>query len=276
MAVLLAACASPAARMDAVAAQHGYVRAVVRGTDYRHVTYARGLPVAGRPLNVYIEGDGSPYLDRWTVNADPTPTRPLMLRLMALDAGPALYVGRPCYAGLAADPPCSPLDWTLDRFSERVVGSMAAVIEQVRTAAGASRLNLFGHSGGATLAVLLARRLPDVRCVVTLAGNLDPDAWTDHHAYARLQGSLNPAAQGPLPAPLEQSHFAGARDRVLPPGLVEPAARRLGADGIVVLPGVSHVRGWETQWPAILAGHCSEPAVAGQRNANRMPAVTSP
>lgn len=276
MAVLLAACATPAARMDAVAAQHGYERAVVRGTGFRHVTYASGLPAAGGPLNVYIEGDGRPYLDRWTVSADPTPTRPLMLGLMAHDADAALWVGRPCYAGLAADPPCTPFDWTLDRFSERVVESMASVIEQARRASGASRLHLFGHSGGATLAVLLARRLPEARCVVTLAGNLDPDAWADHHSYTRLRGSLNPAAQGPLPSVVEQAHFAGARDRVLPPALVEPAARRLGAGPVVVLAGVSHVRGWEKQWPAILAGHCHGGAPPDQRNAKRMPAVTSP
>lgn len=276
MAILLAACAAPATRMDAAAAQRGYARAVVRGTDFRHVTYASGLPAAGGTLNVYIEGDGTPYLDRWTVSADPTPTRPLMLGLMALDAGPALWVGRPCYVGLATDPPCTPFDWTLDRFSGRVVDSMAAVIERARRAAGASRLHLFGHSGGATLAVLLARRLPEARCVITLAGNLDTDAWADHHAYTRLRGSLNPAGQGPLPSSVEQAHFAGARDRVLPPELVEPAARRLGADRIVVLAGVSHVRGWEKQWPAILAGHCRGGAPPDQRNAKRMPAVTSP
>lgn len=273
---MLASCTAPATRIDAVAAQHGYARAVVRGAGFRHVTYASGLPAAGGPLNVYIEGDGTPYLDRWTVSADPTPTRPLMLRLMALDAGPALWVGRPCYVGLATDPPCTPFDWTLDRFSERVVDSMAAVIEQARMTVGASRLHLYGHSGGATLAVLLARRLPAARCVVTLAGNLDPDAWADRHAYTRLRGSLNPATQGPLPSSVEQAHFAGARDRVLPPDLVEQAARRLGADHVVVLAGVSHVRGWEKQWPAILAGHCRERASADQRNAKRMPAVTSP
>ena len=275
-ATLLAACATPAARLDSEAARHGYVRAVLAGTDFRHVTYAKGLPAAGGTLNVYIEGDGSPYVDRWTVNADPTATRPLMLRLMALDAGAALYVGRPCYIGLAADPPCTPFDWTLDRFSERVVGSMAAVIEQARLASGASRLHLFGHSGGATLAVLLARRLPEARCVITLAGNLDTDAWADHHAYTRLRGSLNPVALGPLPSLVEQAHFAGAGDRVLPPELVEQAARRLGADQVFVLAGVSHVRGWEKQWPAILAGHCNGRAAADQRNAKRMPAVTSP
>ena len=276
MAILLAACAAPATRMDATAARHGYVRAVVRGVDFRHVTYASGQPAAGGTLDIYVEGDGTPYLDRWTVSADPTPAQPLMLRLMALDAGPALWVGRPCYVGLAADPPCTPFDWTLERFSGRVVDSMAAAIEQARQASGASRLHLFGHSGGATLAVLLARRLPATRCVVTLAGNLDPDAWADHHGYTRLRGSLNPAAQGPLPSSVEQAHFAGARDRVLPPELVEPAARRLGADRVVVLAGVSHVRGWEKQWPAILAGHCGGHATADQRNAKRMPAVTSP
>jgi hypothetical protein len=167
----------------------------------------------------------------------------------------AVYVGRPCYFGLADDPPCTPLDWTLGRFSSRIVDSLAVVIQQQRAAAGASALELFGHSGGGTLAVLLGHRLPDVRRVVTLAGNLDPDAWADLHDYTRLGRSLNPVQLGPLSAAIEQQHFAGARDRVMPPRLVETAALQLGAPGIVELPEISHTTGWEKKWPAIAAGH---------------------
>jgi pimeloyl-ACP methyl ester carboxylesterase len=256
--LLLAGCATPAERMDVEARSSGYARNVVQGSGFRHVVYANGRHAAGGVLHVYIDGDGSPYLDRWTVAADPTPRNPLMLRLMALDSAPAVYVGRPCYAGLATDPPCSPLDWTLGRFSERVVDSLATVIEQQRAATGASGLALFGHSGGGTLAVLIAARLPDVRRVITLAGNLDPDAWADLHEYTRLTASLNPVRLGPLPITIEQLHFAGARDRVMPPALIETAAGQLGARGVAVLPDVAHATGWEAKWPAILAGHWTD------------------
>jgi len=254
-ALALAGCASPAERVDVEAASFGHVRSVVDGVGFRHVVYANDRKAVGAILHVYIEGDGSPYLDRWTVAADPTPRNPLMLRLMALDSAAAVYVGRPCYFGLAPDPSCTPLDWTLDRFSARIVDSLAAVIEQQRVATGAEALELFGHSGGGTLAVLLGARLPEVRRVVTLAGNLDPDAWADLHGYTRLKGSLNPVRHGPLSATIVQQHYAGGRDRVLPPALVETAAAQLGAPAIVVLPEVSHATGWEKKWPAILAGH---------------------
>ena len=274
--LLLAGCTTPAERIDVEARSSGFARVVVQGIDFRHVVYSNGRDASGTILHVYIDGDGSPYVDRWTVAADPTPHNPLMLRLMALDAAPAAYVGRPCYAGLAQDPPCSPLDWTLGRFSERVVDSLMSVIERQRTATGAAGLELYGHSGGGTLAVLIARRLPEVRRVITLAGNLDPDAWADLHDYTRLTGSLNPARLGPLPVSVEQRHFAGAHDRVMPPGLIEKAALQLGAQGIVVLPDASHAAGWEKKWPAILTGHSIDPAADGQRNVKRTPAETSP
>ena len=259
-ALVFAGCTSPAERVDVQAASLGNSRRIVVGAGFRHVVYANGRTAPGAILHVYIEGDGSPYLDRWTVAPDPTPRSPLMLRLMALDSAPAVYVGRPCYFGLAEDPPCTPLDWTLARFSTRVIDSLANVIEQQRAAAGADAVELFGHSGGGTLAVLLGARLPSVRRVVTLAGNLDPDAWADLHDYTRLDGSLNPVQLGPLPPAIEQQHFAGGRDRVIPPNLVEAAALQLGAGAIIVLPDVSHTNGWEKKWPAIVAGHRSDRA----------------
>ena len=40
---------------------------------------------------------------------------------MALDSEAAVYVGRPCYFGLATTAPCTTLDWTLNRFSQGAV-----------------------------------------------------------------------------------------------------------------------------------------------------------
>lgn len=266
-ALVLTGCATPPQRLDAEAASLGFTRSVVAGTGFRHVVFANGRPATGGSLHVYLEGDGAPYVDRWTVAADPTPREPLMLRLMALDPGSAVYLGRPCYAGLAADPPCTPFDWTLGRFSDGVVGSLARVVERLKAESGATSLALFGHSGGGTLAVLLGARLPDVRRIVTLAGNLDIDAWTDLHDYTRLTGSLNPVHGGSLPSDIEQQHFAGARDRVVPPGLIEAAATRLGSPGVIVVSDVTHTSGWGRRWPAILVGHRNrDESARSQRN----------
>ena len=112
-------CASAPEHAAAIARDAGFTRAVVRGAPFEHVVFVanrHGGPQNG-VLHVYIEGDGRPYLDRWTAAADPTPRNPLMLRLMTIDPEPAVYLGRPCYFGLAIQPPCTPRDWTLDRFS---------------------------------------------------------------------------------------------------------------------------------------------------------------
>jgi hypothetical protein len=259
--VVLTACSTPADRVDDFARSHGLQREVVRGDRFDHVIFRRGELSPGQVLRVYLEGDGQPYLDRWTVARDPTPLRPLMLDLLLLDAGPAIYVGRPCYFGLATTPPCTPSDWTLGRFSLAVVDSLAAVIGREAQAAGA--IELFGHSGGGTLVVLLARRLEHVTRIVTLAGNLDPTAWVALHRYSPLQGSLDPLAGGPLPPTIAQLHFAAQHDRTVPAKLVVEAAGRLGSGSVVVLPAADHTCCWHDSWPAVLSGQLS---ASRQRN----------
>ena len=249
---MLAGCATPARHADEFAAQQGWVREVHTGTGFRHVLYSNHRGDAAQPLHVYLEGDGRPYLDRRTVSPDPTPRQPVMLELMALDEGPAVYVGRPCYFGLAQDPPCSPLDWTLGRFGEPVVASLAQVIEQSRRERGHTTVHLYGHSGGGALAVLLAARLPDVTWIVTLAGNLDPEAWARHHGYTPLVASLNPVEAGPLPGGVRQLHLAGADDTVMPASIVVAAAARLGAPPVEVLPGVGHSCCWAERGQQVL------------------------
>jgi pimeloyl-ACP methyl ester carboxylesterase len=263
----LSACVAPAERTDETAAAAGFTRQVIQGTEFRHVVYRNHASASGRGLHVYIDGDGTPYLDRWTVALDPTPRRPLMLQLMMLDPAAAAYVGRPCYSGLARDPPCTPLDWTYHRYAPRVVDSLARAVATLVAASGADYVELYGHSGGGTLAVLLARQVPDVRRVVTLAGNLDTDAWADLHGYQRLSGSRNPVQLGPLPAAVEQRHYAGADDTVVPAATVAEAARQLGSTaGVEVLPAVTHLDGWEAAWPGILAGQTTGVRGAVQRN----------
>lgn len=245
-------CATPVERIDAFAAQQGWSRELRDGAGFRHVVFVNTARDAGDRLHVYLEGDGSPYLDRWTVAPDPTPRRPLMLHLMALDSAPSVYVGRPCYLGLARDPPCVPADWTLDRYSERVVVSLARVIDQLRRDGAYRAVELYGHSGGGALAVLLAPRLPGVDRVVTLGGNLDTESWADLHGFTALRGSLNPVRQGPLSPAIRQLHLAGADDEFVPVWIIRRAAPLLGGGDVEVLPGVTHTAGWAGQWQAVL------------------------
>lgn len=227
---------------------------MITGDPFRHLIYRQGSWDESSPVHIYLDGDGLPWMTRTRIARDPTPRTPLALRLMSRDPGPALYIGRPCYNGLAASPGCSPWLWTHGRYSEEVVKSMAAAL---RGALGSDRdreVTLIGYSGGGVLAMLIAARIEQVGTVVTIGANLDIAAWADHHGYSRLIGSLNPATQPPLPARIRQIHLAGERDSRVPARLSEPALARQAKAQFLVVPHFDHCCCWERAWPAILAG----------------------
>jgi hypothetical protein len=247
---LLGACRSPAGKFDQTAASLGLQRDVVMGAGFQHVLFWRnGWP--HKTLHIYLGGDGTP-VSAGRPAKDPTPRNPLMLRLMRLDPGPAVYVGRPCYHGLVSTAGCSGDFWTSARYSESVVSSLAAAIRRIMMSRGYERIFLFGHSGGGTLAMLLAERFPEVRAIVTIAANLDIDAWTDHHGQNRLTASLNPVSRPPLPPGILERHYAGSRDRIVPPTLTAPGVRGANAK-LIVIEGYDHVCCWTELWPTILA-----------------------
>ncbi len=243
---LLAGCVSGRGAALSIARQHGLATEYVDGDDYRHLVLRRRGPAGD--LHIYIEGDGRPYLSRNQIARDPTSRSLTMLHLMLLDPSPSVYIGRPCYFGLEHDRHCDATVWTTRRFAPEVIASMQAVAQAEIAAAGAKRVTLFGHSGGATIATLLATRLPGVGELVTLAGNLDTDRWAALHGYAPLTGSLNPARLGRLPATVAALHYVGSADTVVPPALVEAAVRGVGGK-LIVVRGFRHSCCWERIWP---------------------------
>jgi pimeloyl-ACP methyl ester carboxylesterase len=249
--VLLCACATPAQRVDEIAVSQGFQRVLAQGSEFSHVVYLKGAPVPAQAVHMYLEGDGSPHRRKHIASHDPTPRNPLMLRLMALDPAPAVYLGRPCYHGLSEDLNCSAELWTVQRYSPRVIDSMLVALS------GLIKKNqpvvLLGYSGGGALAMLLAERLPNVKAVVTIAGNLDTDAWTELHDYLPLVGSINPVTRSPLPLAIRQLHLAGGKDKNIPPEIIERAARRQPGAEFLLMEEHRHACCWERDWPAILA-----------------------
>jgi hypothetical protein len=247
---LLSGCATPAERFAETAAGMGFEQSMVTGAGFRHVLFWKNRSRADAVLHVYIDGDGTPDIGGYPA-ADPTSRNPLMLRLLALDPGPAVLLGRPCYDGLADDPGCRPALWMDERYSEAVVASMAAALREILAQGPYRRVAWFGHSGGGSLAVLLAARVPETAAVITVAANLDVDAWAASRRARPLIGSLNPARQAALPAGIVQRHYAGAGDEVVPP---EVTRKGLGPGvSLTVVPDYDHRCCWETMWPAILA-----------------------
>ena len=245
--LLLAGCAGPAwqnmppgARLDRVQS-----RFELR-TVWRHGNGVDG----SSPLVVAIEGDGRPWLYRTRVARDPTPSNPLLWNWFAQWSGQALYLGRPCYYQKSLPGPdsaCAPYWYTNGRYSEPVIDSLARALRKL---APRRPLILLGHSGGGTLAMLLAARVPNSCAVVTLAGNLNVGAWLQAHDYSPLTGSLDPSRQAPLPGRIRQWHFYSITDKVIRPGWIRAEARRQKARAIAVTVA-GHDRGWRSFWPRL-------------------------
>lgn len=260
--ICLQGCATPSAKLNDYASGQGFERSTLRVKGFKLLVYKNtesfarkksSVTSATEILHVYLEGDGSPWRYRTVVMPDPTPRNPLMLRLMALDEQESVYIGRPCYNGTSADPGCESRLWTSGRYSNQVVESMAAAIDVLSKRLKPDEIRLFGHSGGGALALLLAEKLPLVTHVVTIAGNLDTDAWTDHHGYTPLFSSLNPAKQPTLRQQVKQWHLVGGRDTVIPVQIVKPfVSSQVAASGFLYQ-GYDHGCCWVNLWPTVLS-----------------------
>lgn len=250
---LIHGCGGKQNTVDQLVSHNDFHRQLVTTTLFSHWIIANSADnTSDSTLHVYIEGDGIPWLRNDIISADPTPHNPLALKLMAQDQAPSLYLGRPCYFGLATSKHCSPAIWTNDRYSEPVVASMQAALAGYLESHAYQHLKFIGYSGGGVLAMLLAPRFANTDEVITVAANLDTDAWTDYHKYSSLIGSLNPATQPPLPASIKQIHFAGKRDKNVPTALIHYVSSLQPNSSIRVKERFDHVCCWEKEWSQIL------------------------
>lgn len=224
-------------------------------TPYHQHLIMRPLPQKrSDALHVYIEGDGRPWIKRFQIAKDPTPYSPLVLQLMRRDANASLFLGRPCYFNHAVfglnDTGCDFTKWTSARYSANVVSSMVAALRQAIIFNKHNRLVLIGYSGGGTLAMLMAQEMEEVDQIITIAANLDIDAWTQHHHFSPLSQSLNPAHIHSA-RPSSQHHFAGSNDRIVPPQLNRAFLQKID-QRLTVIDGFNHRCCWADQWPELL------------------------
>jgi pimeloyl-ACP methyl ester carboxylesterase len=117
--------------------------------------------------------------------------------------------------------------------------------------AHASRIEIYGHSGGGTIAALLATRITGVTRVIAIAPTLDIAAWCALHGYTRLLGSLNPAELDLQSLPIV--YLVGSADTNTPPDFIQAAAARTGTSAAVrVIPGYTHTCCWQQLWQGVL------------------------
>jgi pimeloyl-ACP methyl ester carboxylesterase len=257
----LSGCALQSQYFDNDAHQLGFTRQVVMGEGFQHAIYRHDGVRRSTLLHVYLGGDGSPWLDHRLISADPTPQNALVLKLMAVDPVASLYLGRPCYHGFSTTEPCNPRLWTSARYSSTVVTSMQRVLQDFMHREGFREVVLIGYSGGGTLAMLLAERIAATTTVVTIAGNLDIDAWTRYHAYTPLVESMNPALRPVLDARVEQYHLIGQADSNVPWSLVDSAIQRQPDAHVLLWQDFDHACCWQSIWQQFL------PCLEGQCNA---------
>ncbi len=250
-ALALVGCTSPLGRAERIAQRGGLESIVLPGTVFSHRAFVRARAGDGL-LILMVDGDGSPWTrDGMRVASDPTPRVPLALKLAAETPYPVLYLGRPCYFRLQRQAPCSARNWTSDRYAADIVASMVAAADSYIEAHGVRRVLLVGYSGGGTLVVLMAPHMPRVVGVVTIAGNLDPDAWTQVHGYAPLNG-LNPALEPPFAKNVQQWHLVGDRDNNVPYIAAQRYLQRLPPDRVSRYADFDHTCCWEAVWPSVL------------------------
>ncbi|MBV1882371.1 MAG: hypothetical protein KUG82_12100 [Pseudomonadales bacterium] len=242
-----------------LAKKHNLQSQIIHINGFQLQTFANQAYIQNRTqpsteeLHIYIEGDGHAWTSLHVPSKDPTPKVPIMLDLMTLDTVPSIYVGRPCYYSLKNDhqknDSCNVLLWTFARYGEEVLRTLTQAYTQLGEQY--QSLALIGHSGGGTLAMLIAPRLSKTQTVITLAGNLDTDSWTQHHQYSPLHLSLNPAKQPRLPQHIQQIHYSGDADKNVLPVFIKKVANREKAQ-YKTLDGYDHSCCWEQVWPAIL------------------------
>ncbi len=245
-------CTAPEVRFSQQAKDYGFEQKIIQGTEFKHVVFIKPSAKKNDTIHIYLDGDGSAWINNRWISDNPTPRNTLMLKLMRLDQKTSLYLGRPCYHGFSQGSPCTNKLWTSHRYSQNVVNTMFTAISNIINEYKARRIVLIGYSGGGTLAMLLAEHIPELQGVITIAANLDIDAWTDYHGYSNLTGSLNPIQRKPLGKEVFQLHLAGAKDANIPVKQSRSYVGRQFSAHLRVFDDYDHHCCWEEIWPSIL------------------------
>jgi len=242
---------------DAMAAEYGWERLRLVAGDFVLAAYVPKSVSRSDVLTIYIEGDGLAWLSGTRASDDPTPRNPTGLELaLRHSRGAAAYLARPCQFVEGADAGnCRKLYWTGGRFAPEVIEASDQAISILKQSFGAKKLVLIGYSGGGAVSALVAARRNDVVRLVTVAGNLDHQAWTEQHQILPLSESLNPADEWMRLTDVPQLHFVGEHDGVIGREIADSFVSRfpMGRQpGVVLVPDFDHVCCWIEKWDKLL------------------------
>ena len=214
--------------------------------------------VMAKMLTIYIEGDGASWLFKTIPPRNPTPDKSLVVAMAASDPNPyVLYLARPCqFIDLRIVKECDESLWTDGRFSDEVITLLNQAIDEIVRSMPPLRLNLVGHSGGGTLATLIAAQRSDVNCLVTLASPLDLSAWTQALAIAPLLKSKNPAEPNANLKQIRQTHYLGENDRIVTKESIGRYRNFPPQTEFITIAGFDHRKFWLEHWPMLQQQSC--------------------
>jgi hypothetical protein len=205
---------------------------------------------ADKVMRIYIEGDGFAWVTRSRISSDPTPINPLSAKLMMIDpSGCKAYIARPCQ--YANDATCTSEYWSNLRFSPEVIESYNNALDQLKQKYNIHSFTLIGYSGGGAVAALTAPRRNDVGKLISIAGNIDTDAWVNYHSISPLDGSLNPADEAKKLQEIPQIHLVGNEDTIVPKEILSSyKSHFLKTTNIksIECNECTHNLGWEQKW----------------------------
>lgn len=208
--------------------------------------------------NLYIEGDGITWMQRDIRSLNPTPMNPVALHMAAHDnAKNVAYLARPCqYSDMTdEDTPCPSSAWLEGRFSNAVITSMSAAMDEMKARYNIENFNLIGYDGGGAIATILAATRDDVASLRTVAANLDHEAYTIHHQIEPFTESLNPVDYAAKLRNMPQHHYIGGQDDIMPPTVLHNYLQASGNSSCVqytFIQEAEHEAGWVEKWPELL------------------------
>ncbi len=256
-----AACAalqSPIEYSRTVAEAAGFAQVEVPDPRIRGFARQTAPGAATSSVTFYIESDGAPWRFPDEPPVDPTPLKPVVLRMAIDDPAPAVaYLGRPCQFLPAAElRNCDPRLWMRARFSDDVVTAMNTAVDRIKQRYGAREVKLVGYSGGGAMAALLAARRSDVSCLVTIAAPLDTTAWTEALHVSPLSLSLNPADQTGALTRVPQTHFRGLQDKLVPASTTARFLKGVPGATVIDKEKFDHNCCWLDDWKDLRRASC--------------------
>lgn len=251
--VFLSGCETVTSNQTASSADeiYGFKKVLVKGGDFLITTYQR-IDDKNAPFTFYIEGDGAAFNGKFKISNNPTPKKQMFISLAAMDKRPnVVYIARPCqYTPMHLNPKCSNQYWTNKRMSE---DSVLAINDVINSINNKQKFSLIGYSGGGGIAILIAARNHMVSDIITVAGNLDHQAFTTHHHVTPMKGSLNPIDYVTQVRNIPQLHISGGKDTIIPPFIADKFVQKASSPCVKqqIFASVSHRAGWKEMWEYI-------------------------